>query len=101
MSQLAHSSARYSRVAHHGEEGRELRGRHERRRGCAQHGHGRAGHLEGGASLEGEGASLVPAPQRVVLGAQHVGDVREFVELCLEVLDVGLLALAALVGVEG
>ena len=42
----------------------------------------------------------MPGPQRVVLGAQHVRDVRELGELALEVLDVRLLALAALVGVE-
>ena len=38
--------------------------------------------------------------QRVVLGAQHVCDVGELGEFALKVLDVGLLALAALVWVE-
>ena len=50
------------------------------------------------AALEENAPVSVYDAQRFVLGAQHVCDVRELVEFALKVLDVGLLALAALVG---
>ena len=55
------------------------------------------------AALEENAPVSVYDAQRFVLGAQHVCDVGELGEFALKVLDVGLLALAALVGqkVEG